>query len=92
MTTPTHPFQPRFSPTWSNGTRTAIAEALRELGSRLGVAVTVAGLVASEDGGFANFSLRLTRLEPNGSLDQEAVANAIQHDPYLRPSPTERSR
>ena len=92
MTTPIHPFQPRFSPAWTRGTRTEIALALRELGSRLGVAVTVANIVASEDGGFANVSLRLTRLAPDGTPDGKAMLDAIANDPHLGADPEERSR
>lgn len=82
MTAPVHPFQPRFSPTWSNQTRTEVANALRELAARLGVAITVAGLIGSEDGGFTCYSLRLTRLAPDGTPDPEASENARMKDPY----------
>ena len=89
MTTPIHPFQPRFSPAWTRGTRTEIALALRELGSRLGVAVAVANIVASEDGRLANVSLRLA---PDGTPDGKAMLDAIANDPHLRADPEERSR
>lgn len=82
MTTPTNPFPVRFSETWSKYIRPQIAEALRETAARLGVAITVAGLIGSEDGGFACYSIRLSKLLEDGSIDPEAAERARLKDPY----------